>query len=156
MLGSQERQSLPRCMGHDARLYSKQVTEQGLVFCFHLAFYLSCFICLFLFALFLFFISNFHLSLFIFPFYLRFLILQKSGDRGGLGQGEQLRPDPDLLLQAGLDQELVSICLIFFISICFIRKIFFVFLIFFISICLNIFLYLPDLLFLLGQGHESS
>ena len=89
-------------------------------------------------------------------FYLRLLILFKAGDRGRLGQGEQLRPDPDLLLQAGLDQELVSICLIFFISICFIRKIFFVFLIFFISICLNIFLYLPDLLFVLDQGHESS
>ena len=89
-------------------------------------------------------------------FYLRLLILFKAGDRGRLGQGEQLRPDPDLLLQAGLDQELVSICLIFFISICFIRKIFFVFLIFFISICLNIFLYLPDLLFLLDQGHESA
>ena len=42
-------------------------------------------------------------------FYLQFLFAvfnSIQGNRGGLGQGEQLRPDSDLLLQAGLDQEL--------------------------------------------------
>ena len=30
MLGSQDPHHLPRCMGHDSRLYSKQVTEEDL------------------------------------------------------------------------------------------------------------------------------
>ena len=71
-------------------------------------------------------------------FYLQFLFAvfnSIQGNRGGLGQGEQLRPDPDLLLQAGLDQELVFICLIFFLPDLF---------------------FLPHFLFLLDQGHESS
>ena len=52
MLGSQERQSLPRCMGHDARLYSKQVTEAGLLF--SVAFLFVLFYLSFLFVPFLF------------------------------------------------------------------------------------------------------
>ena len=70
-------------------------------------------------------------------FYLRLLILFKAGDRGRLGQGEQLRPDPDLLLQAGLDQELVFIRLIFF----------FICLIFYNCLIRDIFFYLLDLLY---------
>ena len=102
MLGSQERQSLPRCMGHAARLYSKQVTKQGLVFCLHLPFYLSFFICPFPF--------------FICNFYLRFLILFKVTEED-LARENSYDPTPTYFCKLALIRNFF-ICLIFFIFVC--------------------------------------